>query len=191
MNWLASVAWHSKSKKDGERESRREDSLEDPVVFVERFSKWRDSLFVVACRVLGDSEAATQVVEQCFRKACPEPPKFGSDGAFGSWLLRVLLDEALKARAARQQAGKGTRHKLFPKLPEKLTGVSRPRNGSSKPERLRERRNGRGHGEVVGRIHAIPESHGDTIGRCVGSETVGLLSHARTRVISDQSEKRS
>jgi len=96
MNVLEQFPWKSN---DQEREnSCAHDALEHPIVFVERFWQWRDSLYVVAYRVLGDSRAATDAVEACFRKACPRPPRFVSDGEFGSWLVRVLLDEALLAR---------------------------------------------------------------------------------------------
>jgi DNA-directed RNA polymerase specialized sigma24 family protein len=78
-----------------------DDFLEHPIVFVERFWKWRDSLFLVAHRVLGDWKAATEVVEACFRRACSEPPKFASEGEFGSWLLRILIDESLQERQRR------------------------------------------------------------------------------------------
>jgi len=93
-----------------------ENSLEHPIVFVERFWKWRDSLYVVAWRVLGDSRAAAEVVEVCFRKTSHRPPRFESDGAFGSWLLRILVDEALRARAERRRASKAMRQQRFPKM---------------------------------------------------------------------------
>ena len=78
-----------------------DDFLEHPIIFVERFWKWRDSLFLVAHRVLGDWKAATEVVEACFRRTCSEPPKFASEGEFGSWLLRILIDESLQERQRR------------------------------------------------------------------------------------------
>jgi DNA-directed RNA polymerase specialized sigma24 family protein len=121
MNWLAALALHSEFERDDWHKSCPEASLEHPIVFVERFWKWRNSLFLVACRILGDSNSATEVVEVCFRKACRKPPKFESDGAFGSWLLRVLIDEALQARVARQRAGNVMRHKLLPKMPRAMT----------------------------------------------------------------------
>jgi DNA-directed RNA polymerase specialized sigma24 family protein len=105
MNWLAIFGFHSHTRIEVGNGSRLDESLEHPIVFVERFWKWRDSLYVVAFRILDDSKTATEVVESCFRKACARPPKFASDGAFGSWLMRILLDHALRARAERRQAG--------------------------------------------------------------------------------------
>ena len=78
-----------------------DDFLEHPIIFVERFWKWRDSLFLVAHRVLGDWKAATEAVEACFHRTCSEPPKFASEGEFGSWLLRILIDESLQERRRR------------------------------------------------------------------------------------------
>ena len=71
---------------------------EHPMVFEERFRRCRDSLYFIACRVLGSAKAATQAVENCFLKASRNPPRFESDGAFGSWMLRILIDETLLIR---------------------------------------------------------------------------------------------
>jgi len=99
-------------KKRGVREMCTDD-FEHPIVFVERFWRWRDSLFVVASRILRDPKAATCAVEACFRRACQNPPKFTSDGEFGSWVLRLLVDEALQARRCRRWAPKGYGHQAF------------------------------------------------------------------------------
>jgi DNA-directed RNA polymerase specialized sigma24 family protein len=71
------------------------DSREDPVVFAARFSRCRHLLHFIACRVLGGPERAEDAIENCWRAASQNPPKFEYDGAFRSWLLRVLIDEAL------------------------------------------------------------------------------------------------
>jgi len=105
MNLLELFPW--KSKNEERENSCAGDLLEHPIVFVERFWQWRDSLYVVAYRVLGDARTATDAVEACFRKACQRPPKFESDGAFGSWLLRLLLEEALQVRRRRKFVPKG------------------------------------------------------------------------------------
>jgi len=122
MNWLAAFGFDLRNSNDAENGSLQEASLEHPIVFVERFWKWRDSLYVVACRVLRDPSAATDVVERCFRKASPRPPKFASDGAFGSWLLRILLDEAKRELTARRPAAGITRQQSFPTMPPAITG---------------------------------------------------------------------
>ncbi|HTZ32416.1 MAG TPA: sigma factor [Methylomirabilota bacterium] len=103
-----------------EKEERGEccadDFLEHPIVFVERFWKWRESLFLVAHRVLGDRKAATDAVELCFRRSCANPPKFVSDGAFGSWVLRIVIDESLQERRRRRWAPKGHCHQTLTRV---------------------------------------------------------------------------
>ena len=98
-------------------------SLEHPMVFVERFWRWRDSLYLVAYRVLDGRTAATEAVESCFRRTCREPSKFESDGQFGSWLLRILLDEALQARRRRKWGHNRHYHQAFAKASAQRTGL--------------------------------------------------------------------
>jgi DNA-directed RNA polymerase specialized sigma24 family protein len=61
----------------------------------QRFSRWRKTLHLIACRILADSEMAACAVENCHLKASRNPPLFETDGAFGSWVLRLLIGEAL------------------------------------------------------------------------------------------------
>ena len=63
--------------------------------FAERFNLWRDSLFFVAYRILGDGRLAFDAVDNCFLRACHNAPQFASGGAFGSWILRTVIDEAI------------------------------------------------------------------------------------------------
>ena len=64
-------------------------------VFEARFSRCRDMLHFLACRVLGSPERADDVVENCKITASQNPPTFEYEGAFRSWLVRILIDEAL------------------------------------------------------------------------------------------------
>lgn len=55
---------------------------------------------VVSCStflqaVLGSSDLAHHVVENCEITASRNPPRFEGEGAFRSWLVRILIDEAL------------------------------------------------------------------------------------------------
>jgi DNA-directed RNA polymerase specialized sigma24 family protein len=68
---------------------------EQSAVFKARFSRCRKMLFFLACRVLGSPEQAHDVVENCKIRASRNPPTFESEGAFCSWLVRILIDEAL------------------------------------------------------------------------------------------------
>jgi DNA-directed RNA polymerase specialized sigma24 family protein len=68
---------------------------EDPAVFHTRFWRCHRLLYFIACRVLGGPEGADVVIENCWLKASRNPPLFEYEGAFRSWLVRVLIDEAL------------------------------------------------------------------------------------------------
>lgn len=73
--------------------------MEQPdVQFRTRFSRCCGLLYFVACRVLGTTEGAEEVVQACWLKASCNPPRFEHEGAFRSWLIRILIDEALAAR---------------------------------------------------------------------------------------------
>ena len=64
-------------------------------VFAQRFSRSYRLLHFLACRVLGDHDRAPLAVQNCWRTASRNPPHFEYEGAFRSWLIRVLIDEAL------------------------------------------------------------------------------------------------
>jgi hypothetical protein len=61
------------------------------------FSRYRRTLLLVAYRVLGDHNQAEaeDAVQRCLQSASDNVPQFGNEGAFRSWLVRVLIDEAL------------------------------------------------------------------------------------------------
>jgi DNA-directed RNA polymerase specialized sigma24 family protein len=61
----------------------------------ERFSSYYRLLHFTACRVLGSRERADLAVEKSWLAASFNPPKFDNEGAFRSWLFRILIDEAL------------------------------------------------------------------------------------------------
>jgi DNA-directed RNA polymerase specialized sigma24 family protein len=68
---------------------------EDPAVFGERFWRSYGLLRFIASRVLDSPERADDAIENCWLKASRNPPRFEYEGAFRSWLVRVLIDEAL------------------------------------------------------------------------------------------------
>jgi DNA-directed RNA polymerase specialized sigma24 family protein len=53
-------------------------------------------LYFVASRVLGGGEGAEEAVQNCLLTAVRNPLKFESEGGCRSWLLRILVDEALQ-----------------------------------------------------------------------------------------------
>lgn len=64
-------------------------------IFDDWFSRCYGLLHFIACRVLGDSEGAEVAVQKCWLTASRNPPTFDREGEFRSWLLRVLIGEAL------------------------------------------------------------------------------------------------
>jgi DNA-directed RNA polymerase specialized sigma24 family protein len=60
-----------------------------------RFWRCYRMLHFIACRVLGGSERAEEAIGSCWRTASRHPQRFEHEGEFRSWLLRVLIDEAL------------------------------------------------------------------------------------------------
>jgi hypothetical protein len=63
-------------------------------LFNDWFSRCRGALHFTACRVLGGPEGAELAVQKCWLRASRNPPTFDREGAFRSWLLRILIDEA-------------------------------------------------------------------------------------------------
>ena len=64
-------------------------------VFEGRFSRCRPLLQFLAFRILGSHEEAKKVVQHCGARASRISPRFEHEGAFRSWLVRVLIDEAV------------------------------------------------------------------------------------------------
>ncbi len=73
-------------------------------VFQEQFLRCRSLLHFLACRVLGTDQGAEDAVENCRTTASCNPQNVDCESAFRSWLVRILIDEALlilrKRRAA-------------------------------------------------------------------------------------------
>ena len=72
--------------------------------FDARFSRCYNLLQFIARRILGNREEIEDVIENCRVKASQSCLEFEDEGAFRSWLVRVLIDQALtvlrKNRAA-------------------------------------------------------------------------------------------
>jgi len=71
---------------------------EQATSFGECFSRHRELLHFLACRVLGSAEVAEVAVQNCFRTTSRNPPRLPCEREFGSWLLRRLIEEALLLR---------------------------------------------------------------------------------------------
>ena|ERR1700730_1558653 len=59
------------------------------------FSRYRRVLSLIAYRVLGNHEEAQHAVRNCIRVASDSAARFDHEGAFRSWLARILIDEAV------------------------------------------------------------------------------------------------
>ena len=63
--------------------------------FAVRFLRSRPLLYKLAERMLGNHEESEVAVQNCLEWASYGTPHFESEGAFRSWLVRVLMDQAL------------------------------------------------------------------------------------------------
>jgi DNA-directed RNA polymerase specialized sigma24 family protein len=75
--------------------SVREGTIEDQAMFNAHFLRCRKLLVFIASCVLGGSEGTDEALQNCWFTASRNPPRFEHEGAFRSWLVRVLIDEAL------------------------------------------------------------------------------------------------
>jgi DNA-directed RNA polymerase specialized sigma24 family protein len=63
--------------------------------FDEWFPRCRKTLHDTACLILGNPEMAARAVQSSWAKAHRNPPGFQTEGPFRSWILRILIREAL------------------------------------------------------------------------------------------------
>jgi DNA-directed RNA polymerase specialized sigma24 family protein len=59
------------------------------------FSRYRGLLHSTACQILRSTEHAELAVENSWLTASRNLPRFDREGALRSWLVRVLINEAL------------------------------------------------------------------------------------------------
>jgi hypothetical protein len=90
-------------QKGDSRFSGAEDERQE---FHERFLRCRGLLCLIASRVLDGDKGVDEAVENCFLAAICNPQEFESEGSFRSWLLRILINEALQI--LRQKSGSST-----------------------------------------------------------------------------------
>jgi DNA-directed RNA polymerase specialized sigma24 family protein len=74
------------------------------IAFMERFWRCKSLLHFLAYRILGTHEGAGNAVESCRIVASRNPPDFEYEGAFRSWIARILIDEALAILRQRNAA---------------------------------------------------------------------------------------
>jgi RNA polymerase sigma factor (sigma-70 family) len=89
--------------------------LGDEEALNELFSRYYKFLYYLACRVLGGREDAQDAVQNCMLRAVCSLQQFNNDGAFRSWLARILVNEAItllrkrRSSRARISVGSGSR----------------------------------------------------------------------------------
>jgi RNA polymerase sigma-70 factor, ECF subfamily len=66
------------------------------------FSRYQRLLHALACRVLGGPEDAQDVVQNCLLQAFTKLKQFNHEGTFRSWLVRILVNEAITVRRRRK-----------------------------------------------------------------------------------------
>ena len=76
-------------------ESDRITFTEQLYKFDDWFSRCRNTLHYTAVLILGESEMAEHAVQNCWFKASRNRPIFENEGLFRSWVLRLLIGEAL------------------------------------------------------------------------------------------------
>ena len=81
----------------------------DPKMFEDRFARCRRLLHFLAARILGSEDEAEDAVRNCRAAALRNRPSIESEGAFRSWLARILIDEACAL----------LRRKQFSSMPDK------------------------------------------------------------------------
>jgi DNA-directed RNA polymerase specialized sigma24 family protein len=76
--------------------------LHQATVSETRLSRYCGLLRFVASRVLGGPDEIEEAVERCFHTVSRYPMSSEYEGEFRSWLVRVLVDEALEMRSRRK-----------------------------------------------------------------------------------------
>lgn len=76
-----------------EREIVESKNQEQRAEFEGRYSRCCNSLYFLAWGALGNVAEAERALENCYRKASRESKRFSSDGEFGSWMIRMLINE--------------------------------------------------------------------------------------------------
>jgi DNA-directed RNA polymerase specialized sigma24 family protein len=75
------------------------DGEDNESAFSQQFSRCRELLYFIALRILNCAEEAEAAVRNCRLTASRNLQRFQSEGAFKSWLVRILIDEATLLRS--------------------------------------------------------------------------------------------
>jgi hypothetical protein len=92
----------------GNKYETRCSSHGNPETFDDLSSRYHDLLSVVAYRVLGNHLEAEQAVQNCLRAVFTNAPTFECEGAFRSWMVRLLIDEAVTILTKQRSLARGS-----------------------------------------------------------------------------------
>src|ERR1700733_15480685 len=79
----------------------------DPKTLEDRLARYRHMLHFLAVVILSSEGEAEQAVRSGRAAAARNPPSFESEGAFRSWLARILIDEACALLRRKQFSSNG------------------------------------------------------------------------------------
>jgi DNA-directed RNA polymerase specialized sigma24 family protein len=86
-----------------------------------QFSRSRKLLHFIARRILNCVQEAEEAVKNCRLTASRNPPQFSSEGAFKSWLVRILIDEATLLLRKRQSGSTASSRPLPEQVQEPIS----------------------------------------------------------------------
>jgi DNA-directed RNA polymerase specialized sigma24 family protein len=86
---------NGKSGQAKEEDKKDKDAQQDRQnIFDLQFAHSCELLHFIARRILNCVQEAEEAVKNCRLTASRNPPGFSNEGAFKSWLVRILIDEA-------------------------------------------------------------------------------------------------
>jgi DNA-directed RNA polymerase specialized sigma24 family protein len=80
------------------------DGEDNETTFSQQFSRCRELLYFVARRILNCADEAETAVRNCRLTASRNLQRFQTEGAFRSWLVRILIDEATLLRSKKSNS---------------------------------------------------------------------------------------
>jgi DNA-directed RNA polymerase specialized sigma24 family protein len=80
------------------------DGEDNETIFSQQFSRCRELLYFIARRILNCADEAEAAVRNCRLTASRNLQRFQTEGAFKSWLVRILIDEATLLRSRKSNS---------------------------------------------------------------------------------------
>jgi DNA-directed RNA polymerase specialized sigma24 family protein len=109
------------SGKNKEGKENKVDGQNEQNTFDLQFSRACELLHFIARRILNCVEEAEEAVRNCRLKASRNTPGFSSEGAFKSWLVRILIDEATLLLRGKENNATASSNHLWEQVQEHLS----------------------------------------------------------------------